>query len=1063
MSTTSNNQFLNPSQVLKYYLGKEHGLTPDQIKQADVNKDGVVNLSDVLQISKEQEPLSSQQLLKLYLKKDVPGISDWQRANTDINRDGVFDLSDVLARQKQTIAEEKAQKQQTVRDKFVEIYNNASLSNQEKAQQINQFAKEEDVDRNFISEAMNIELEPLNTFLDLDPVIVQERYFAGLDPVTRVASQLSAIIDPTSSGGAWTTLGGFRGNKPWWTPEIMLRDIASRLISQTGIQDLRELQQRTVDGELQTYNTRTGQPVNVNLGGWSQGEGFTWANFSFDANGRPKISTYGEDSSDLGSLLPIISIALMAVPGIGQAVGAAILPAGVSTAITTAVGNAVINAGIQVASGVPVERALTNAAVSVGVSQLVPNLTNNLYVDNAVRSVATAALTGGDVGTALANSLIATGGAELLGNASFTGDTVADSAIASAITGGVQAAATGGDVAQSIVQSAVSGAVSQINREETQATRAASGAGFVGSDEDQAAVADTVAGGAVADTVAGGATEADVLNLVAQDQDLTVDQSTNPLIAGQLAGAPTAGDAALVQTGLDTTTGAAGIDTVAGGQAGDTIFGAYTLTPNQTATEARTKFENGEPVSEVVTVFDVDEEGNQLVFHVIKDLRTGDIFYETMQQTSDPSDPNQQIVIRASKFPPTTDYVTDESGNIVRDSSGNPVLTSAGAEASSEAEESSAQPAASASGATDANLSVTTPADLLTSGNAGLGDTTSAVVLQNNNDGTALVLTQDGNATNVNATDSNTGNQLTAGDTVTVNNQDNTATTTTVITGGSGDLGSGNQNITAVLPAQNVSTGGAASARNEQNILDLINQGEGMGSGGDLSGGGVPSVITGGGGDFASGGGVTSGVTGGDIGGVTGGDSIAGGDGVGTGGDLAIGGGGNLSLDTLPSGLLEDTLPGSLLQDTTPGGLASETIPGGNLTDLTGGGVDLGGGVTGGVTGGGGDLGGGGGGGGGDLGDEITDDDLIDLITSDLDTSKTPVQDATQISVVPRRVARPRPPPGSRVTEVDAAGLLPLRPGLSEGGTGGIEGTTEEEQKPVWNVRSLKLRRALGI
>jgi hypothetical protein len=49
------------------------------------------------------------------------------------------------------------------------------------------------------------------------------------------------------------------------------------------------------------------------------------------------------------------------------------------------------------------------------------------------------------------------------------------------------------------------------------------------------------------------------------------------------------------------------------------------------------------------------------------------------------------------------------------------------------------------------------------------------------------------------------------------------------------------------------------------------------------------------------------------------------------------------------------------------------------------------------------------------------------------------------------------------VTEVDAAGLLPLRPGLSEGGTDGIEGTTEEEQKPVWNVRSLKLRRALGI
>jgi hypothetical protein len=368
--------------------------------------------------------------------------------------------------------------------------------------------------------------------------------------------------------------------------------------------------------------------------------------------------------------------------------------------------------------------------------------------------------------------------------------------------------------------------------------------------------------------------------------------------------------------------------------------------------------------------------------------------------------------------------------------------------------------------------------------------TTPAVVLQNNNDGTALVLTQDGNATNVNATDSNTGNQLTAGDTVTVNNQDNTATTTTVITGGDGgggDLGGGSQNIPAVLPAQNVSTDGAASARDEQNILDLINQGDGMGGGeGDIVS--APSqIVTSGvgsdvrnrqdildlinqgeatGGDLASGGGVTSGVTGGDIGAVTGGDSIAG------------GGGGNLSLDTLPSGLLEDTLPGSLLQDTTPGGLASDTIPGADFTDLTGGSVDLGG--------------------------EVTDAELIDLITSDLITSdldadttdtteitdttdttditdvtdttditdttdtaaETPTQDVTggtKISVLPTRVPRPRPPPGSRVTEVDAAGLLPLRPGLSEGGTDGIEGTTEEEQKPVWNVRSLKLRRALGI
>jgi len=62
---------------------------------------------------------------------------------------------------------------------------------------------------------------------------------------------------------------------------------------------------------------------------------------------------------------------------------------------------------------------------------------------------------------------------------------------------------------------------------------------------------------------------------------------------------------------------------------------------------------------------------------------------------------------------------------------------------------------------------------------------------------------------------------------------------------------------------------------------------------------------------------------------------------------------------------------------------------------------------------------------------------------------------------VERRATRPSVPPGSRVEE--SAQILPIRPGLSEGGTGGIEGTTEQEQEPVWNVRSLKLRRLLGI
>jgi hypothetical protein len=71
-----------------------------------------------------------------------------------------------------------------------------------------------------------------------------------------------------------------------------------------------------------------------------------------------------------------------------------------------------------------------------------------------------------------------------------------------------------------------------------------------------------------------------------------------------------------------------------------------------------------------------------------------------------------------------------------------------------------------------------------------------------------------------------------------------------------------------------------------------------------------------------------------------------------------------------------------------------------------------------------------------------------------------PVTVEQRLTVSPRTV-RPTVMPGSRVEET--AQILPLRPGLSEGGTGGIEGTPEEEQQPVWNVRSLKLRRLLGI
>jgi hypothetical protein len=65
-----------------------------------------------------------------------------------------------------------------------------------------------------------------------------------------------------------------------------------------------------------------------------------------------------------------------------------------------------------------------------------------------------------------------------------------------------------------------------------------------------------------------------------------------------------------------------------------------------------------------------------------------------------------------------------------------------------------------------------------------------------------------------------------------------------------------------------------------------------------------------------------------------------------------------------------------------------------------------------------------------------------------------------QLAVAPKAVYTPKP--GTRVVDTGTS-ILPTRVQLSEGMSDDVEGTGEEEQQPVWNVRSLKLRRALGI
>ena len=63
--------------------------------------------------------------------------------------------------------------------------------------------------------------------------------------------------------------------------------------------------------------------------------------------------------------------------------------------------------------------------------------------------------------------------------------------------------------------------------------------------------------------------------------------------------------------------------------------------------------------------------------------------------------------------------------------------------------------------------------------------------------------------------------------------------------------------------------------------------------------------------------------------------------------------------------------------------------------------------------------------------------------------------------VRPKTVPRVSVPPGTRL--VSDSQIPATRVALSEGSGDDVYGTPEEEQQPVWNIRSLKLRRALRI
>lgn len=214
----------------------------------------------------------------------------------------------------------------------------------------------------------------------------------------KLVSQLAEYVDPNSTGGSWSTQSG-KSSGPGFGPEGMLRELASSLWNK-GVSNLSDLAVRDVDTKnliyvpadldsatsehwknpqtnevywetpQEIYNKKTGAKINdgatLQLGSWGQGPGITHANLRIGENGKPVISTRGEDTGFDPMLLGmIITIATFGVGG-PAAIGA-FLTGGAATGVAAvAVGSAAVSFATNIAMGVPPLKALENSIKSAG-------------------------------------------------------------------------------------------------------------------------------------------------------------------------------------------------------------------------------------------------------------------------------------------------------------------------------------------------------------------------------------------------------------------------------------------------------------------------------------------------------------------------------------------------------------------------------------------------------------------------------------------------------------------------------------------------------------------------
>ena len=221
-----------------------------------------------------------------------------------------------------------------------------------------------------------------------------------VDPVTNVAAQLAGIVDPSSSGGAWGTKAG-KQSGAGFGPEGFLKKMAENFYNQTGLSDLSKLGVRTTTEydydwgtststpyEVNTYyNKDTGEPVNFsgNLGGYGEGPGWTHTSLSF-AGDKPVLRTTGEDTSDLGTILPALTLLTLPFGGIGGILSGITGTAGVGGLAGAALGEL----GMQTAGS-----GLAGTLASAGLPSTLANIGANAVVSGGLQG-GISKLAGGD-------------------------------------------------------------------------------------------------------------------------------------------------------------------------------------------------------------------------------------------------------------------------------------------------------------------------------------------------------------------------------------------------------------------------------------------------------------------------------------------------------------------------------------------------------------------------------------------------------------------------------------------------------------------------------------------